>query len=223
MRDHRACLIGRNCPPIRCDSLWREDPRRLGQSSADGEPARIPAIGACGPSGRPSSAGHDNVSPGRDPHRIAPSVHQDLMIKAFPGEAAFFRTGSQPPARGLIRRRCGEHVDQRHLLDHGKRSNNAPRFTAPGHGTILTNDDRARRGERVCHPVRPDQAFLTSLASTAPHGGAPRGPAFVQTFKTLGGIIRSRRLAHRSSVPDVQAYVNRCHTRGRNPRCGSGR
>ena len=69
-----------------------------------------------------------------------------------------------------------------------------------------------------CPSVRPDYApILERTGQPLPTRLFHRPP-----MRAPQGFAPQRRVAYRSSVVNDQAHVDRCHTRGRNPRGGAG-
>jgi hypothetical protein len=178
-------------------NLSGEGPHRLGRSSVHGKPVRgrTPGFGTRAMPVRSASDGGMKTT-----HRAAPlpgarrPCTGTLMIDIVS------RTPEPRPAT---------------IQSGGHRTWPVPRaYCSGGMGQAfsenLASQVLPQSLSRQDLPQYPPPANLSGLFPGEPSNG----PGYA--------LLRSRRLAHRSSAPYAQAYVDRRHARGRNPRRGHG-
>jgi hypothetical protein len=179
-------------------NLSGEGPHRLGRSSVHGKPVRgrTPGFGTRATPERSASDGGMKTT-----HRAAPlpgarrPCTGTLMIDIVS------RTPEPRPAT---------------IQSGGHRTWPAPRaFCSGGMGQAFSENLASQVSPQSLSrqdlpPQYPPPANLSGLFPGEPSNG----PGYA--------LLRSRRLAHRSSAPYAQAYVDRRHARGRNPRRGHG-
>jgi hypothetical protein len=198
-------------------NLSGEGPHRLGRSSVHGKPVRgrTPGFGTRATPERSASDGGMKTT-----HRAAPlpgarrpctgTLMIDIVSRTPEPRPATIQSGGHrtwPAPRAFCSGGMGQAF-----------SENLASYVSPQNRSSQNRSSQNRSSQdRSLQsllpydlPQYPPPANLSGLFPGEPSNG----PGYA--------LLRSRRLAHRSSAPYAQAYVDRRHARGRNPRRGHG-